>query len=37
VSALESQGIGLEQLHVQKATLEDVFVELTDVPVEAAR
>ncbi len=34
VSALESQGIGLEQLHVQKATLEDVFVDLTNVPTE---
>jgi ABC-2 type transport system ATP-binding protein len=35
VSALESRGFGLRELHVQKATLEDVFVDLTaTAPVE---
>jgi ABC-2 type transport system ATP-binding protein len=34
VSALEARGITLLELHVQKATLEDVFVELTDAPAE---
>jgi ABC-2 type transport system ATP-binding protein len=32
VSALESHGVGLHELHVQKATLEDVFVDLTEAP-----
>jgi ABC-2 type transport system ATP-binding protein len=32
VSALESRGIGLHELHVQRATLEDVFVDLTEAP-----
>jgi ABC-2 type transport system ATP-binding protein len=32
VSALEAHGIGLHELHVQKATLEDVFVDLTEAP-----
>jgi hypothetical protein len=32
VSALESHGVGLHELHVQKATLEDVFVDLTEEP-----
>ncbi len=30
VAALESRGIGLHELHLQKASLEDVFVDLTD-------
>jgi ABC-2 type transport system ATP-binding protein len=32
VSALEARGIGLTELHLQKASLEDVFVDLTDAP-----
>jgi ABC-2 type transport system ATP-binding protein len=32
VSALEAHGIGLNELHVQKATLEEVFVDLTEAP-----
>lgn len=35
VSALESRGIGIQELHVQKASLEDVFVDLTDPPAES--
>jgi len=30
VSTLESRGIGLHELHLQKASLEDVFVDLTE-------
>ena len=29
VTALEAHGVGLDELHVRKATLEDVFVDLT--------
>jgi ABC-2 type transport system ATP-binding protein len=32
VSALEARGIGLTELHLQKASLEDVFVDLTEAP-----
>jgi ABC-2 type transport system ATP-binding protein len=37
VTVLEANGIGLSELHAQKATLEDVFVALTETaPVEQA-
>jgi len=32
VSALEARGLGLTELHLQKASLEDVFVDLTEAP-----
>jgi ABC-2 type transport system ATP-binding protein len=33
MARLESRGVGLVELHVGKATLEDVFVELTRAPI----
>ncbi len=37
VAALEARGIDLQELHLQKASLEDVFVDLTDAsPMESS-
>ena len=38
VSALEARGIDLQELHLQKASLEDVFMDVTDAasPMESS-